>query len=137
MPKPVQAAHLFAALADPTRLALLVTLRSGTARPIARLSANAGMTRQAVTKHLRILEDAGLVTVTRTGRETHYTYRPGSLDAAGRYLDAIAGRWGAVGRTDAGGSDPCGKDPCPSADLRDSSDSGPAHRTAHGGKATG
>lgn len=95
-PKPVQAARLFAALADPTRLALLVVLRSGTPRSIARLSANAGMTRQAVTKHLRVLDDAGLITATRTGRETHYTYRPGALDAARTTLDAIAGNWSAV-----------------------------------------
>ncbi len=96
MPKPVQAARLFAVLGDPTRLALLVILRSGTARSIARLSANAGMTRQAVTKHLRILADAGLVTASRVGRETHYSYNPGALDPARTALDAIAGRWEAV-----------------------------------------
>ncbi|WP_293874131.1 MULTISPECIES: metalloregulator ArsR/SmtB family transcription factor [unclassified Sphingomonas] len=96
MQKPVQAARLFAALADPTRLALLVILRSGAPRSIARLSANAGMTRQAVTKHLRVLEDAALVSVTRDGRETHYTYRPGALDTARTALDAIAGNWDAV-----------------------------------------
>lgn len=96
LPKPHQAARLFAALADPTRLALIVTLRSGTPRPIARLAATAGMTRQAVTKHLRILENAGLVTVARTGRETHYSYQPGALDPARTALDAIAGNWSAV-----------------------------------------
>jgi DNA-binding transcriptional ArsR family regulator len=96
MQKPVQAARLFAALADPTRLALLVILRSGTPRSIARLSTNAGMTRQAVTKHLRVLEDAALVSVSRDGRETHYTYRPGALDTARTALDAIAGNWDAV-----------------------------------------
>lgn len=99
MHKPIEAARLFAALADPTRLALLVILRSGTPRSIARLSANAGMTRQAVTKHLRILEAATLVTVTRTGRETHYTYRPGALDIARTMLDAIAGNWTAITAT--------------------------------------
>jgi len=82
MSKPVQAARLFAALSDPTRLSLLIILRSGPGRSIARLSANAGMTRQAVTKHLRVLEDAGLVTVERLGRETHYRSKPGALDVA-------------------------------------------------------
>jgi DNA-binding transcriptional ArsR family regulator len=91
--KPVKAARLFAALADPTRLSLLITLRSGTPRSIARLSANAGMTRQAVTKHLRILADVGLVVASRIGRETHYAFMPAALDDASSYLDAIAGRW--------------------------------------------
>ena len=94
--KPTQAAALFAILGDATRLQLLVTLRSGTARPIARLAAQAGMTRQAVTKHLRLLEQAGLVIRTIAGRETHYRYVPGTLDAARQYLDAIAGRWEAM-----------------------------------------
>lgn len=94
--KPIQAASLFALLGDPTRLQLLVTLRSGTARPIARLATQAGMTRQAVTKHLRLLERAGLVSRTSNGRETHYRYVPGTLDTARRYLDAIAGRWDAL-----------------------------------------
>ena len=96
MHKPVEAARLFAALADPTRLALLVILRSGTPRSIARLSTNAGMTRQAVTKHLRILEDAGFVIRTQAGRATHYAYRPGALDTARTALDAIAGNWTAI-----------------------------------------
>ena len=94
--KPVQAARLFAILGDPTRLLLLVTLRSGVARPIARLATHAGMTRQAVTKHLHLLEQAGLVTRTSAGRETHYRYVPGTLDVARQYLDAIAGRWDAM-----------------------------------------
>ncbi len=94
--KPVQAARLFAALSDPTRLSLLVILRSGAARSIARLSANAGMTRQAVTKHLRVLEDAGFVHAQRTGRETHYLYDPAALNDTRNMLDAIAGNWTAV-----------------------------------------
>jgi len=94
--KPVQAARLFAALADPTRLSLLVTLRSGVPRPIARLAATAGMTRQAVTKHLHVLETAGLVAATRAGRETHYAFTPGALDPARTALDAIAGNWTAL-----------------------------------------
>ena len=99
--KPVKAARLFAALADPTRLSLLITLRSGVPRSIARLSTNAGMTRQAVTKHLRILADVGLVVATRTGRETHYTFLPAALDDARSYLDAVAGRWDTAVRTPA------------------------------------
>ena len=49
-----------------------------------------------ITKHLRILEDTGLITATRDGRETRYTYRPAALDTARTALDAIAGNWTAV-----------------------------------------
>jgi len=105
VPKPVQAATLFAALGDPTRLSLLVVLRSGTARSIARLSANAGMTRQAVTKHLRVLQAAGFVHAERVGRETHYLYGPDALNKARNALDAIAGNWNAVRVTPPAGID--------------------------------
>lgn len=91
--KPQDAARIFAALGDPTRLSLLVALRSGGTRPIARLSVNSGMTRQAVAKHLRVLEDAGLVIAERTGRETHFIYQPQALAGARSYLDAISGDW--------------------------------------------
>ncbi len=94
--RPIQAARLFAALGDPTRLSLLVILRGGGTRPITRLAASLGMTRQAVTKHLRTLEEAGLVEVTRQGRETLYTCCPQALDDARRSLDAIAGRWDSI-----------------------------------------
>lgn len=98
MTKPIQAARLFAVLSDPTRLALLVILRSGSSRSIARLSANAGMSRQAVAKHLRVLADAGFVTATLVGRETHYVFNAGSLAPARTALDAIAGDWSALDR---------------------------------------
>ncbi|WP_288937652.1 metalloregulator ArsR/SmtB family transcription factor [uncultured Sphingomonas sp.] len=90
-------ADIFAALGDPTRLALLVALRSGGTRSIARLAATSAMTRQAVTKHLKILERVGLLRVERSGRETHFIYRPEALDGARAYLDAIGGRWSDVG----------------------------------------
>lgn len=94
--KPVHAASLFAALGDATRLSLLIVLRSGTARSIARLSTNAGMTRQAVTKHLRVLQATGFVHAERVGRETHYLYDADALNATRNALDAIAGNWTAV-----------------------------------------
>ncbi len=89
-------ATIFAALGDPTRLSLLVALRSGGTRSIARLAAATAMTRQAVTKHLQVLERVGLLHVERHGRETHYIYRPEALDGARAYLDAVGGRWDAV-----------------------------------------
>lgn len=91
--KPATAARIFAALGDPTRLSLLIALRSGGTRSIARLAATAGMTRQAVTKHLRVLQEVGLVIPERAGRETHYIYQAAALDGARAYLDAIAGQW--------------------------------------------
>ena len=91
--KPMDAARIFAALGDPTRLSLLVALRSGGTRSIARLSINSGMTRQAVAKHLRVLEESGLVVAERVGRETHYIYQPQALGEARSYLDAISGNW--------------------------------------------
>ncbi|WP_232834168.1 MULTISPECIES: helix-turn-helix transcriptional regulator [unclassified Sphingomonas] len=89
-------ATIFAALGDSTRLALLVALRSGGTRSIARLAAASGMTRQAVTKHLKVLERVGLLRVERRGRETHFIYCPEALDGARAYLDAIGGRWADV-----------------------------------------
>jgi DNA-binding transcriptional ArsR family regulator len=52
------------------------------------------LTRQAVTKHLRVLEDAGLVRVDRVGRESRYAFRPEPIVAAKGYLDDVAHQWG-------------------------------------------
>ena len=66
-------AAVFAALGDATRLSLVDRLMAGEPLSIARLTEGTGLTRQAVTKHLRILEDANLVTTLRHGREKlHY-----------------------------------------------------------------
>lgn len=86
-------APLFAALGDETRLALLHQLGDGAPRSIARLTDATSLTRQAVTKHLRILEDVGLVRHAREGRETHYRLDPKPLHDAKLALDAIAQQW--------------------------------------------
>lgn len=97
-PIDVQAA-VFAALGDPTRLSLLHTLSDGRTRSIAALSADTPITRQAITKHLRVLEDAGLVTSTRTGRESLFTFRPDAVSEARAYLDGVSRQWDdALGR---------------------------------------
>ena len=67
--------------------------RDGKPRSISVLSDDADMTRQAVTKHLRVLEAAGLVQNHRTGRESHYAFCPDQLKQARAYLDHVAGRW--------------------------------------------
>tara|TARA_E500000318_G_C3468839_1_gene175664 strand:- start:53 stop:412 length:360 start_codon:yes stop_codon:yes gene_type:complete len=84
---------MFAALGDPTRLAIFDRLADGRPRSISTLSDDADMTRQAVTKHLRVLEGAGLVQNHKVGRESHYAFCPEQLAQAREYLDQVAGRW--------------------------------------------
>ena len=86
-------APIFAALGDRTRLALLMKLSDGRTWSIAKLSADAEMTRQAVTKHLRVLENAGLVTSSRLGRESQYALRPEPIAEIRSYLDEVSRQW--------------------------------------------
>jgi len=95
-------APVFAALGDRTRLSLLAKLSRGESLSIARLSSDTDLTRQAVTKHLRVLEEAGLVESQRIGRESKYIMRPESLDAARDYLEGVSRLWDdALGRLQA------------------------------------
>ncbi|WP_160010581.1 helix-turn-helix transcriptional regulator [Rhizobium sp. 18055] len=87
------AAALFAALGDPTRLSLLATLSDGHQRSITGLSGNSELTRQAITKHLNVLQQAGLVESTRVGRESHYRFRPDRIDTMRAYLDSVSRQW--------------------------------------------
>ena len=92
-------AAIFAALGDRTRLSLLMTLSDGGRRSITMLSADTSLTRQAVTKHLRVLEGVGLVESVRHGRESRFACRPEQLDVARAYLDRVAAQWDdALGR---------------------------------------
>jgi DNA-binding transcriptional ArsR family regulator len=86
-------APLFAALGDPTRLGLVARLCEQGPLPIAKLTAESDVSRQAVTKHLHVLEGAGLVRSTRDGRESVWELRPRRLDDARRYLDQISKQW--------------------------------------------
>lgn len=86
-------AIVFAALGDPTRLSLLGTLSDGRSHSIVALSADAKMTRQAVTKHLRVLEKAGLVRSVREGRESRFATRPETVTLARDYLDQVSAGW--------------------------------------------
>lgn len=87
-------AQIFAALGDPTRLLLVVKLSDGQPRAIIRLSSDFNLTRQAVTKHLRVLEQAGIVISERVGRESHFRYVPEPVDDARSYLDTVSEQWG-------------------------------------------
>ena len=92
-PSAANPAPVFAALGDRTRLSLLMKLSDGQTRSIAKLSADTDLTRQAVTKHLHVLQDAGLVHSIRIGRESQFAYRPEPLDDARSYLDAVSAQW--------------------------------------------
>jgi DNA-binding transcriptional ArsR family regulator len=86
-------APLFAALGDETRLRIVARLCEDGPQSIARLTDGADVTRQAVTKHLRVLEDAGLVTSARDGRESVWTLEPKRLTDARRLLESISRDW--------------------------------------------
>ena len=90
--RPAQAA-LFAALGDKTRLALVQTLSSGQAASIAELSAGRRITRQAITKHLRVLQKAGFVRCARTGRESRFELDPKPFEDMQEYLSFVSRQW--------------------------------------------
>jgi DNA-binding transcriptional ArsR family regulator len=89
----VDPAPIFAALGDRTRLALLAKLGDGQARSIAALSIDTARTRQAITKHLHVLQDAGLVASLRVGRESRFAARRETIDEARAYLDRVSRQW--------------------------------------------
>ena len=88
-----RSAPVFAALGDETRLRVVMLLCGDGPASIARLTAGTKVTRQAVTKHLHVLEDAGLVQSSRVGRESVWELTPAQLDEARRCLDGISGQW--------------------------------------------
>lgn len=89
-------APIFSALGDPTRLQLVDRLVRGGPQSITRLSRGFPYTRQAITKHLRVLEDAGLVRGMRRGRERHWKLEATRIDVARRYLDHVSSQWDAA-----------------------------------------
>lgn len=84
---------MFAALGDETRLGIVGRLCGAGPASIASLTDGSGVTRQAITKHLRILEDAGLARSKRAGRETTWTLVPSGLGDARASLDVISKQW--------------------------------------------
>lgn len=88
-----QAAPVFAALGDETRLNLVLRLCSNGPQSIVRLTEGAKVSRQAITKHLHTLAEAGLVRGTRDGREQIWEIEPRRLSDARRYLDQISEQW--------------------------------------------
>ena len=84
---------VFSALGDTTRLELVSRLSDGRPRSIAQLTGGLGQTRQGVTKHLRILQQAGIVACERVGRESRFVFTPDPITGARQYLDRVSQQW--------------------------------------------
>jgi len=90
---PEEAAAVFAALGDETRLLIIARLSDGRPCSIAQLTVGSELTRQAVTKHLRVLESARLVRSVREGRESRFELDPQPLEDAREYLAGVSEQW--------------------------------------------
>ena len=90
---PTDPVPVFAALGDMTRLELVSRLSDGQPRSIAQLTGGLGQTRQGVTKHLRILQQAGIVACERVGRESRFVFTPDPIADAQLYLDRVSKQW--------------------------------------------
>ena len=84
---------LFAALGDATRLQLVLRLSRAGPQSASRLAEGSGVSRQAVSKHLGVLEDARIARSRRRGRERLWEIDPAQLTVATRYLEQISRRW--------------------------------------------
>ncbi len=86
-------ATVFAALGDATRLSVLTKLCDGRAQSISRLTAGTKLSRQAVTKHLRVLENAGVVRSIHRGRESLFELEPRPIEEVQNYLAQVSKQW--------------------------------------------
>ena len=86
-------ALVFAALGDETRLSLVAKLCGGEPRSISHLTEGFQLTRQAITKHLQVLERAEIVHSIRTGRENRFELDPGPIREIKEYLDLVSEQW--------------------------------------------
>ncbi|MGA7107103.1 MAG: metalloregulator ArsR/SmtB family transcription factor [Terracidiphilus sp.] len=86
-------APIFAALGDTTRLALVRRLSRGEPCSITQLTEGSSLTRQAITKHLRVLEQAGLVRGVHRGRENQFEFDPDPILEAKGYLEQVSEQW--------------------------------------------
>ena len=90
---PAELANVFFALGDKTRLRLVAVLCAGGALSIAQLTDTTAITRQAVTKHLQVLAQAGLVHDLKQGRERLWQLEPAQIEEARRSLEQIGQQW--------------------------------------------
>ena len=86
-------APVFAALGDETRLALVAKLCRRQPYSISQLTHGSKLTRQAITKHLRVLESVGVVHSVRTGRESLFEFVPEPIEDIKQYLDFVSEQW--------------------------------------------
>lgn len=93
VPNAHEHAAIFAALSDETRLTLIAELSSGERRSITQLTEQSSLTRQAITKHLRVLEEAGIVHSRRSGRQSLYQLDPEPLREANEFLEVVSEQW--------------------------------------------
>ena len=95
-PALLDSAPLFAALGDETRLRLISRLCNEGPASITRLATGFAITRQAITKHLRVMKNSGLVRSARHGRESVWQMDKQRLQDVRRYLDLISRQWDAA-----------------------------------------
>ena len=86
-------APVFAALGDETRLSLVAKLCGGRPHSISQLAEGSKLTRQAITKHLRVLESVGIVHSVRMGRENLFEFNPEPVEQMKKYLDLLSEQW--------------------------------------------
>jgi DNA-binding transcriptional ArsR family regulator len=89
----VAVADVFFALGDQTRLSVVRKLSDGGALSATALSGGAKVTRQAIVKHLQVLEGAGLVTHEKQGREVLYSLEARRLEQARTFLEGVSAGW--------------------------------------------
>jgi DNA-binding transcriptional ArsR family regulator len=87
------AAPVFAALGDETRLSLVGKLSNGQRFSISQLTKSSKLTRQAITKHLRVLERVKVVRCVRSGRESLFEFDPEPIEEVKQYLDLVSEQW--------------------------------------------
>jgi len=86
-------APVFAALGDETRQLLVAKLCGGQPHSISQLRKGSNLTRQAITKHLRVLESVGIVHSVRTGRESRFEFDPEPIEEIKEYLNFVSAQW--------------------------------------------
>jgi DNA-binding transcriptional ArsR family regulator len=86
-------AIVFAALGDETRLSLLARLGSGQRFSISQLASGSHLTRQAITKHLRVLESVKVVRCRRSGRERLFEFNVGPIEDLKQFLNLVSAQW--------------------------------------------
>ncbi len=90
---PADPVPVFVALGDATRLELLRRMSDGQPRSIVQLAEGIDLTRQGVSKHLKVLEKAGIVASEKVGRENHFVFTPESIADVRSYLDRVSEQW--------------------------------------------